>query len=117
MSQVAPDLDETYNESSKYVTFDEHGNPTVEYRVPTDSLNKPDDHKYVKIVDDFKVAHNITASGVPYAIPNKSNALKAEVEDDEKYERRDTVEKVVTGNAVPNESGANAKVDGEDKYR
>ena len=99
MSQVAPDLDEIYNESSKYITFDEQGNPTedgkntklqdnrlaVEYRIPTDSLNKPDDHKYVKIVENFKVTHNITASGVPYwQIPNKSNAIKDEVEDDEK---------------------------------
>ena len=129
MSQGAPGIDEIYNESSKYITFDEHGNPTedgkntnlqdnrlaVEYRVPTDSLKKPDNHKYVKIVEDFMVAHNITASGVPYAIPNKSNAIKAEVEDNEKYERRDNVEKVVSGNAVPNESGANAKVDEEDK--
>ena len=45
--------------------------------------------------------------------------MKAEVEDGEKYERRDNVEKVISGNAVPNESGAkqtNAKVDEEDKY-
>ena len=62
MSQVAPDLDEIYNECSKYITFDEQGDPTedgknnkpqdnrlaVEYRVPTDSLNKPDDHNSTK---------------------------------------------------------------------
>ena len=57
MSKVTTEIDEVYNDSGKYVTFDEHGNSiddgksvtgqnhqnTVQYTIITDALNKPDD--------------------------------------------------------------------------
>ena len=135
MSKITTDINEVYNDSGKYVTFDEQGNSiddgrgvtaqihqnadAVQYALITDPLNKPDD-KYVNIFETGKIAHNITASGATYAIPNKSNVTQTNIEDDEKYECRDNVNTIEAGNvkvahnttesgvayAVPNKSGA-----------
>ena len=133
MSKITTEIDEVYNDSGKYVTFDEQGNTidggrnvsapnpqnAVEYTVPTDALNKPDD-KYVNISETGEIAHNLTTSGVAYALPIQSNVTQADIEDDEKYERRDNVKTIESGivkvahnttesgvaYAVPTKSGA-----------
>ena len=144
MSQITTEIDEVYNDSGKYVTFDEQGNSiddgrsvtaqnhqnadAVQYTLITEALNKPDD-KYVNISETGKIAQNITASGATYALPYKSNVTQAEIEDDEKYERRDNVNTIAAGNvkvahnttesgvayAVPYKSGAKPRIVVADK--
>ena len=147
MNKITTEIDEVYNDSSKHVTFDEQGNSinygsnikdkndqsAVEYTVPTDSLNKPD-HGHDDVSEASKNTQNITAPGVPYALSYNSNETKLDIEDYEKYERRNTVPKVKPGNvtvdhkttqsgdayAVPHKAGAKqSNVGGDeddDKY-
>ena len=105
------DIDEVYNESAKYVMFDEDGKPVDEDQSPSQITSTTT----LKTIID----HNITESGDAYAIPDLTkNTIRVDIENDEKYEciENDNTKNVKVAHnltesgaayAVPNKSGSN----------